>query len=1366
MDTSLLRIRRTKSGYYASLIFPVLVALAAGPGTLQATTPVLSFYTTATGGTAITAITLACSTQTGSVPQTIYVAEAATASITFTLASANSALIAVSPTSTQTVSTTTTRIPFTLTLAAGCAGLTNNGTVALTIAGGNATGTLTATTTVAATTSGLSVPSTVNLTCTKNGSTYYPGAAQTVSVSSTATGGTPFSYDSSGGEVAAAWLTLNPVAPSGTATSGSPVTFTVAAAAGCDALPSTPGSNTATTTVHLLNAPGPEVAITVTLTVSAPSASSLVVSPSSITITCARSTSGVYSPSYPQTVSVTAPSATAFTVDDSVNPYASWLNVTPLTGGTATSSPISFTVAAAAGCGGFALNSVNTTVVHLVNSPALDKLFTVTLQIVPATILTATPDPATLTYVKGSGTAGYVDVNIGSSSSAVPNPFFTINTATLPIWLRLDSTSGTAPQSLRFSSTTVADTLAPGTYSATIVISVSGYGDLNLPVSMLLTNKAPQLTVQAPPASETCTPASATTFCIPWTIGQGLPTPTITAISTDTPISYTATTGGLLAPVIPTSEQNGLAYSFGTPINVTFNPEAFAAAQPGTVLTGTVTLTWGSPVSTVVVTFDVTVLSPGATISSVSPASLPVASVGTTYTVAVTGTGFVPGTIPAQSTRVGVVTTNGSPMVFDTNIQTNIINQSNITLSITVPAGTDSSIPFSGGSFNIGVCNPVGGTCTVATSEATLTIGTNPIIQAVTSSSSLLQGQSVSVAPYDMISIFGANFCPSCTSTQVLTGTPDPVTLTYPAALPFDGSHALTVTFQTHSGATFIANAPILFATNSQINLMVPSAVTTGVATDIVVSYGSGNLGSVTQKSSTPFTVAIANTDPGVFTIGADGQGSGAALDVNYNLISAGNPAGIRTGSNQSDIVSLYMTGLGAPDSTADNSSAASDGGGNGLVWSADCVTTTSYLSSFNAAQTGTALTSLDGTLIIPSVLNTGRLVPCILSADNTAVTIGGQPATVTYAGWVPGTIAGLYQINVQLPTNTSGAFTTEAGLTNQSITTPVQLPVTVTAGGLSSQAGVSLWVAPRLIMTGPSSGTGNAANTVSAQVGVALPSTNNAVAASGGTGNITYSVTSGLLPSGLSLVSSGGNAGLITGTPAAGTAGSYTVTVTATDSAPIPVTGTDTFVVTVAGGLFTTNTTPTSSTFGTANAAVATVTASGGVYPYTYSIANTISGHPLPATLTINAATGVISTTAATPAGTYLVKVTATDSTSGTPLTGSSTFTIVVGLEMTAAPTGAFSAGGGTTGAYNTMTTTGGSGTYTYSLDVASQAFVNANAAWLSFSSSTGVLTVATGSVQTTGFTVTVTATDSTTPANATAAGTNSVQFTFAIGS
>ena len=368
-------------------------------------------------------------------------------------------------------------------------------------------------------------------------------------------------------------------------------------------------------------------------------------------------------------------------------------------------------------------------------------------------------------------------MDVALSASSNPAPFFSLNTATMPIWLTVDSLTGTVPKSLRFSSTSVCDTLAPGTYTASVAIRVSGSADLQVPITLQLNNKAPRLTV-----------AEGTTRNLSWTLGTSLPTPYITAVSTDSPIPYTTSTGGTLAPVISSAQQSGLAYSFGTQIGVGLNPLIFAAAQPGSVLTGTVTLTWGTPASTIVVTFNITVLAPGATLSGLTPASLPTSLSGQTFTVVMVGTGFVTGTDPTQKTKVGVVV--GGVIVTDTNISANVVNASNIILTITVPAVADPNLPFApsgvGGSVPLGICNPAGGSCTIPSGTAMLTIGNGPIIQAITSASTFAQVTPPTlptIAPFDMISIFGANFCSSggtgCGTSQILYGAPDSA-LRYP----------------------------------------------------------------------------------------------------------------------------------------------------------------------------------------------------------------------------------------------------------------------------------------------------------------------------------------------------------------------------------------------------------------------------------------------------------------------------------------------------------------------------------------------------------------------------------------------------------
>jgi len=1127
-------------------------------------------------------------------------------------------------------------------------------------------------------------------------------------------------------------------------TGGAGLTFTVSFAAGCTGV-----TNAATTPIAFKQAGTSDVSVTITTNLTA-TVSGLSASPSPVTITCVASgSSSPYSYSVGPAVAVNVLS-TAANVGTPFAPSttnsASWLVVTGAGGTATTSASVGLTVQASNStdvCHGLAPGATATTTFALAgssNDPG--KTISVTLQVTHPSPLTAIA-PVTLSYVKGSGSPGKSSVNIASVS--VPSAFFAVDTTTLPSWLTVDYASGSAPKTIQFSSTTVCDSLAPGTYNATVAngnpvrINVSGYGPLSISVSLLITNTAPKLSV-----------AEGTTRNISWTIGNALPTPVITATSSDTPIPYTVTAGGTLAPIIPTNQLSGLAYSFGTPINVSFNSLLFASATPNSVLTGTVTLSYGSN-SAIVVTFNITVVSPASTLSGVSPSTIPTATNGT-VTVSLSGAGFIVSSIASQKTQVGIVQ-SGSTITADPNFSWQVISGSTIQLTISVNA-TDTLIPFAaGGNVTIGVCNPVNGSCGTASAGATqvLAIGSYPIIQAVTSSSALVQasaGVIPSVAPYDMVSIFGSNFCPVCSSSQVLYGAPDPVLLSYPVTLsPDSGTHNLSVTFWVHpsSGPDVTqlgtVGGPLLFATNNQINLLVPSAVAAQIGSeiDIVVNYGA--TGSIAH--STPYPVNLVATDPGIFTIGADGQGSGAVLNSSYALVGSTNPAGARHTATDSDIVQIYMTGLGIPDSTADDTATGTSG-----AWSADCASPASFLTEFNSV-TGDTLASLDGTLIIPTAINTNRLAPCLLSGgtDVPTVTFGGQPGVVKYAGWVAGTVAGLYQINVQLPPSTaaSGHFTTTAGATPTVLTTSVQLPVVVTSNSVPSQAGVYVWVTPSLKVE-PILGDGSYTFVTAGTVGVAWTGSNNLVTATEGTSPYTYAVTSGLLPAGLSLVNNGTTAS-ISGTPAAGTAGNnYVVTVTATDSAAIPLTGTSTFTLTVAGGLYESNTTPYASLVAGTAHAISTITATSGVAPYSYTIPS--SGVPAGLTLVTNSgATATFGIGTNTPAGNYTVAVSGQDSTSGTPLTGTDPITFHVALNV--ANTSLVVPGSGTSGNLTTISATGNNGTLTYALDAVSLA-----KGWSINSSGVISTTSATAGTYTSGTTgIVVTVTDGTAPTGGTAA-------------
>ncbi|CDH47361.1 putative Ig domain-containing protein [Candidatus Contendibacter odensensis] len=162
---------------------------------------------------------------------------------------------------------------------------------------------------------------------------------------------------------------------------------------------------------------------------------------------------------------------------------------------------------------------------------------------------------------------------------------------------------------------------------------------------------------------------------------------------------------------------------------------------------------------------------------------------------------------------------------------------------------------------------------------------------------------------------------------------------------------------------------------------------------------------------------------------------------------------------------------------------------------------------------------------------------------------------------------------------------------------------------------------------------------------------------ADGGVPPYSWSLLAGQLPQGLSFSSNGS----ITGTPAAGSDGVYSISVQATDSKK--QTGFATFTLTVGSGtsLKVTMVGPTTATIGTLYSAV--FQADSGIPPYTWELLSGLAS--LPKGLVFDASKGLITGTPTTE-GTFSFSVQATDSKGQT---GSGAFTITVGDGSTGDP-------------------------------------------------------------------------------------------------
>jgi uncharacterized protein (TIGR03437 family) len=674
-----------------------------------------------------------------------------------------------------------------------------------------------------------------------------------------------------------------------------------------------------------------------------------------------------------------------------------------------------------------------------------------------ADTLTLAPSSVALTCAKGSASGSPVSVAV---TDAAATDYFAVGAASVPYWLQVTPMNGSASassQNLVFQTSAASVNLPVGVYTASVQITGSNLVTASVPVTLQVSDNAPGLNVQ--PVDP---------YAVNWQIGQPYPSLSLTVFSTTTvPVPFIATITssptvlGVTDWLTPYSVQS-IAYGWGTTIPLVVSQLAYQQAQAGEVMQALVTITYGAS-STKLVHVNITVTPPPAAILALSPASVPVISTSSagTVTIAINGSNFVQNSL--QTTRI--FTGSATSVSVCSACTVHVLNTQNLTVAIPYDA---TGAPFkTAGTLTIGLAN---GATNTPQSTKNLAITNAPIVTSITSASTLvapIAGSNPTVAPYDVISIFGSNFCPAS-----ITGCANPIVASldsnfrYPTFLsPDTNTHKITVMFSKIANVgTAWSNVPgyLLFANNTQINAVVPAGIAAQLGTStvkVVVAFDTSATNPATANSSTAYILNVAAVDPGAFTL--DATGEGAILDAStYILNTQSTPA---TGGTST--VSIFMTGLGVPNSAETNTPQASSNPPTtclaplGAAGSASAAPT-GYMGTVNTSVAGggytppsgytapgTPWTSIDGAIVRSVLLSANVNPPCFGATGNPlpVVTIGAQSAVVSYAGFVPDSIAGLYQVNVAVPNVGNGSSS-------------AQFPIAITMGGVAAPT-IQIWV-------------------------------------------------------------------------------------------------------------------------------------------------------------------------------------------------------------------------------------------------------------------------------------------------------------------
>jgi uncharacterized protein (TIGR03437 family) len=223
--------------------------------------------------------------------------------------------------------------------------------------------------------------------------------------------------------------------------------------------------------------------------------------------------------------------------------------------------------------------------------------------------------------------------------------------------------------------------------------------------------------------------------------------------------------------------------------------------------------------------------------------------------------------------------------------------------------------------------------------------------------------QGSAIAPGEIIAIFGTDLGPASLTTLQLTPDGLVTTLLSETRVLVDGMPG-----------------PLIYVSQRQHSAIVPYGVATKSSVQVQVEYRG--------VKSTPTTVQLAPSMPGIFTLDASGRGQGAILNQDGRVNSPANPA------DRGSIIVLYGTGEGQTNPSGVDGKVATD--------------------------------------VFPK-----PLLPV-------SVRIGGTPAEILYAGAAPGLVAGVLQVNARIPAELGTTGAVPISLTVGTATSPSGVTVSI----------------------------------------------------------------------------------------------------------------------------------------------------------------------------------------------------------------------------------------------------------------------------------------------------------------------------------